>query len=241
LGVVLILAVSALVVQWSAGELRAAPGDRLWIADQLPPVEGRELCNLSWDDGTCESGLGYSAATWSCLVDFNVPTGTAYPVDCSVIGLTVKANSGTAHSFVMYQAGQGPGNGRIAVPLASPIVGTGWCPTNQGWQTRALPSYSAPIMATPNFFAGVYGDLYVGRDTNGLPAGKHWVCASSGAVCYSPTYLAAVGYGGNLMIRVVVEAVSFGWVDCYPDVPIELIFIDGYETGDTTEWSGTTP
>jgi hypothetical protein len=42
------------------------------------------------------------------------------------------------------------------------------------------------------------------------------------------------------MIRVVARYWTLG-EDCPIELPIELIFMDGYETGDTSEWSGAAP
>ncbi len=193
------------------------------IPDELPPVtrgpmtitrdEARAVSILQYDDGTCESGLGLQSGAWSSLVDFDVPT-LCTQAGLSVVGVTVKANSNTANSFVMYQAGAAPGAGRLAIPLSSPLVGNGACPGVQTLQTRAIAPGAAVVNGTDNFFAGVYGSAYIGRDT-GPSAGRLWLCTfGTAASCYSPTYLAGLGFGGNWMIRVAVEDTN-----C---VPVEL-------------------
>lgn len=184
------------------------------IPDVLPPVTrgamsinsepDRAVSVLQFDDGSCEGGLGLTSGSWSSLVDFDVPT-QCVQAGLSVVGVTVKANSNTANSFIMYQAAAAPGTGRVAIPLSSPLVGNGGCPASQTLQTRAIAPGAAVVNGTANFFAGVYGNLFVGRDTNGVPAGRIWLCQNMATACYSPTYLAGLGYGGNWMIRVTVE------------------------------------
>jgi hypothetical protein len=117
------------------------------------------------------------------------------------------------------------------------------------WSTRAI-GYGDAVLPnqwpTGNFFVGVYGNCFIGRDTNGISAGKMWLCTNSATQCYSPTYLAGIGLGGNWMIRVVanVEGPFSYPAGCpydLPSVPIELFFADGYESGDTSAWDGTVP
>lgn len=185
------------------------------IPDVLPPVtrgpmsvipeSGEATSVLQFDDGSCEGGLGLTGGTWSSLVEFDVPTQCTQ-AGLSVVGLTVKANSNTANSFVMYQAGFEPASGRVTIPLSSPLVGNGACPAAQTLQTRTIAPGAAVVNGTANFFAGVNGNLFVGRDTNGAAAGRIWLCTfGTTASCYSPTYLASIGFGGNWMIRVTVE------------------------------------
>lgn len=185
------------------------------VPDELPPVTlgpmtvtrdaERAVSILQFDDGTCEAGLGLTGGTWSSVVNFDVPT-QCLQAGLSVVGVTVKANTNTANSFVMYQAGAAPGSGRVAIPLSSPLVGNGACPGAQSMETRAIAPGAAVVNGTANFFAGVYGNAFVGRDTNGGSAGRLWLCTfATAASCYSPTYLAGLGFGGNWMIRVTVE------------------------------------
>jgi hypothetical protein len=119
-------------------------------------------------------------------------------------------------SFVMYQSGGGvPGSGRVAFPVpGGAMIGNGACPTVQTLQTAAIGTDAAVVDNTTNFFAGLYGNCFMGRDTNGSNMGGMWLCTGSAAGCYSPTYLAGIGFGGNWMIRVTVED-----TDC---VPVEL-------------------
>jgi hypothetical protein len=190
----------------------ADPADAV-IPDTLPEIDRiaigpapgfkQGLILLQYDDGSCEGGLGMTGGVWSSLVDFDLPAGVAFFP--SVVGLSVKANTYTAQSFVLYQAGSTPGVGaRTAIPLAPPIVGDGPCPSTAPLQFRAIPPGAAVITGSQNFFAGVYGNAFLGRDTNGVSAGRMWICTSSAAYCYSPTYLAAIGYGGNWMLRVLI-------------------------------------
>lgn len=194
------------------------------VPDVLPPVTrgpmtitpdpARAISVLQFDDGSCEAGLGLTGGTWSSLVDFDVPT-QCVQAGLSVVGVTVKANTNTANQFVMYQAGAAPGTGRNIFALSSPIVGNGACPGAQALQTRAIAPGAAVVFDTSNFFAGLQGAAFIGRDTNGGSAGRLWLCTfATAASCYSPTYLAGLGFGGNWMIRVTVEDTN-----C---VPVEL-------------------
>ncbi|MCD4751135.1 MAG: hypothetical protein K8R59_17315 [Thermoanaerobaculales bacterium] len=179
------------------------------VPDVLPPVirgdmkvtknAGKATSLLQFDDGTCESGLG--GGTWSSVVDWDVPT-QCIQAGLDIVGLSAKINSNTAWSFVMYQAGAAPTAGRVAIAIA-PMTGTGPCPTNQTIQTRAIGPAAAVVTGTANFYAGVYGSCFPGRDT-GISAGRMWV-ATTGGGGYSPTYLAGAGFGGNWVIRVTVE------------------------------------
>ena len=149
------------------------------VPDQLPPVNlgpmtitpnpDRATSVLQFDDGTCESGLGVGA-TCSSVVNFDVPA-QCVQAGLSVVGFTTKINSGTANNFLMFQAGTAPGAGRVSLPLSSPITGSGPCPTNQGFVTRAIAPGAAVVNGTLNFFAGAYGNMFVGRDT-GPSAGR---------------------------------------------------------------------
>jgi hypothetical protein len=169
---------------------------------------------LQYDDGSCEGGLGLTGGSWSSLVDFDVPT-TYLMGGRSLLAFSVKANTNTAMSFVLYQAGSTPGVGaRTAIPLSPPIIGDGPCPSTAPLQYQAIPPGAAVITNTSNFFAGFFGNAFLGRDTNGVSAGRMWICTSSAAGCYSPTYLASLGFGGNWMIRVTVD--NSGWI------PVEL-------------------
>ena len=183
------------------------------VPDVLPPVErgemtttadARALVLLQYDDGSCESGLG--GGTWSSLVDWDLPTYCGVTTNF-VVGLSAKINTNTAWSFVMYQAGAAPGNGRFATAI-SPMAGTGPCPTAQTIQTRAIGPGVAVVTGTANFYAGVYGNCYPGRDT-GTSHGRMWI-ATTGGGGYSPTYLASIGYGGNWVIRITIEE------NCWP-------------------------
>ncbi len=188
------------------------------VPDVLPPVtrgdmkitknEGRATSLLQFDDGTCESGLG--GGTWSSVVDWDVPT-QCIQAGLDIVGVSAKINTNTAWSFVMYQAGAAPGAGRIAVAV-SPMLPSGPCPTNQTIQTRAIGPAAAVVTGTANFYAGVYGNCFPGRDTS-TSMGRMWI-ATIGGGGYSPTYLAGLGFGGNWVIRVTVED-----QDC---VPVEL-------------------
>jgi len=188
------------------------------VPDVLPPVtlgpmavthdDSRATSLLQFDDGTCESGLG--GGTWDSLVNFDVPT-QCIQGGLSIVGVSAKVNSNTMNSFVWHQSGAAPGVSRAATAV-SPMVGNGPCPTNQTVQTRAIGPGVAVINGTVNFFAGLYGNGYPGRDTNS-DAGRMWIYTTGGGV-FSPTYMAGLGLGGNLIIRVTVEDAN-----C---VPVEL-------------------
>ena len=188
------------------------------VPDTLPPIPqgtmqvtrigGEALSLLQFDDGSCESGLG--GGTWDPLVHFDVPTQCTQ-AGLSIVGVSAKINTNTMLSFVWHQGGAAPGLSRAATPV-SPMAGSGPCPTNQTIQTRAIGPGAAVINGTSNFFAGLYGNAYPGRDT-GSDLGRMWIHTAAGAN-FSPTYLAGLGLGGNFVIRVTVEDAN-----C---VPVEL-------------------
>jgi len=190
------------------------------IPDELPAISrlpgeiipnGDALSTLQYDDGSCENGLGLTGGSWSCLVDFDVPTQCIQP-GLDVVGLSLKGNSNTAFSFVLIQGGAAPTGTRIALAF-TPVVGNGPCPTTQGIQTRSIGPGLAIVSGTQNFFAGVVGNLFCGRDTNSTPAGRIWL-RTSGGFTFSPAYLSGLGFGGNWVLRATVEDAG-----C---VPVEL-------------------
>ncbi len=182
------------------------------VPDTLPPIvradgqvipNGEALSTLVYDDGTCESGLGLSGgATFSSIVDFDVPT-QCIQAGLEIVAVTAKINSNTANSFVMFQAGASPQASRQTAPLAPALGPLGPCPTAQTLQTQFLPA-GLVVTGTQNFFAGVYGGMYVGRDT-GASAGRMWIRTNTTGSTYSPAYLASLGFGGNWVMRVTVE------------------------------------
>lgn len=181
---------------------------------------GETLSVLSFDDGTCESGLG--AGTTQAVtdfVDFDVPTQCAQS-GLQVVGLTTRVNTGqSASQFAFGQSGPTPpiAGGASLVPLTAAIPATGPCPAT-ALTSRALNA-PATITGTANFFAGMQVAGFAGRDTNGPPAGRIWLnCSFCGMTQYSPTDLSGIGLGGNWMIRVTVEDQN-----C---VPVELMGFD---------------
>jgi len=197
------------------------------LSQQLPPVvrgpmtttphDNEALSILSFDDGTCESGLGAGAtALVTDIVDFDVPT-QCIQSGLEVVGVTTRLNTGSAILNFAYAQGAAvppPIGGLGLVPLASAITPFGPCPAT-ALTSRAV-SPAAVITGTNNFFAGVQATGFAGRDTNGPPAGRMWLlCSTCGMTQYTPTYLASIGLGGNWMIRVTVEDAN-----C---VPVELM------------------
>jgi subtilisin-like proprotein convertase family protein len=70
------------------------------------------------------------------------------------------------------------------------------------------------VSAGSNFFFGLQNIGFIGRDTNGAPAGRMWLgCSVCGQTTYSPTDIANIGLGGNFMLRVTVEDVNCGPVE----------------------------
>lgn len=230
LTVVVAVAAAAGTVIWAqaAGEVRAcagcAPPDEV---KDLPPIPrgpmniesvGDALSILSFDDGTCESGLG-AGVTVTDYVDFDVPTQCAQS-GLDIVGLTTRMNTGTATAFALGQAGGSPpGAGGASYPAIAAIGPSGPCPAT-ALVNRAVGPGAAVVTGTSNFFAGLRTpNGFAGRDTNGAPAGRIWlVCGACGMTQYSPTDLANLGLGGNWMIRVTVEDQN-----C---VPVELMGFD---------------
>lgn len=195
------------------------------LTQHLPPVakgpmtvtrstEG--LSVLTFDDGTCEAGLGAGAPVTD-LVEFDVPT-QCIQSGLEIVAITSRMNTGTGTAFAFAQAGATPpaAGATLTAALPSAFSPLGPCPATT-MSSRALAPGAAVITGTSNFFAGLRTpNGYGGRDTNGGSAGRIWLlCAGCGNTQYSPTALSGLGLGGNWMIRVTVEDAN-----C---VPVELM------------------
>ena len=200
--------------------------DAAEIPANLPPIDrGAQtetndaesaLVTLSFDDGTCESGLGIGAPH-TALVDFDVPSQCTQP-GFSIVQLTARVNTGTATAFTLRQSGATPGGVGSGTNVGmTSIFGAGPCPAT-GFTTRGISP--APLVnGTANFFAGVnYGSAggFIGRDTNSTNAMRQWLnCPTCGMTLYSPADITGLGFPGNFLIRVTGEDNN-----C---VPVELI------------------
>jgi len=195
------------------------------LTQVLPPIgkapmtvtrAGDATSILSFDDATCEAGLGAGAIVTD-LVDFDVPTQCVQS-GLEIVAITSRMNTGTGTAFAFSQAGATPpAAGAVSTAaLPSAFAPLGPCPATT-MSSRALASGAAVITGTSNFFAGLRTpNGYGGRDTNGPPAGRIWLlCATCGNTQYTPTALSGFGLGGNWMIRVTVEDAN-----C---VPVELM------------------
>ncbi|MDH3404445.1 MAG: hypothetical protein OEP45_12560, partial [Acidobacteriota bacterium] len=180
--------------------------------ESTPVGEALEI--LSFDDGTCESGLG-AGVTVTDFVEFDVPTCFFDIPD--VVALTSRMNTGTGTAFAFGQAGPAapPANGGLFLPVP-PLPPFGACPATQLTSRSVGP---VEITSTTNFYAGLRTpNGFAGRDTNGPPAGRIWLdCAACGMTQYTPTTLTNLGLGGNWMIRVAVKCQM---------VPVELMGFD---------------
>jgi hypothetical protein len=186
---------------------------------KITPI-GDALSVLSFDDGTCESGLG--AGTTMAVtdyVDFDVPT-QCIQGGLDIVGVTTRVNTGQPAAFFAFgQSGAAapPYLGGTFLPIA-PIPAFGACP-GTALTSRPVGPSAAVITGTANFFAGIQVAGFAGRDTNGPPAGRIWLnCGFCGMTQYTPTTLSGLGLGGNWMIRVTVEDQN-----C---VPVELMGFD---------------
>jgi len=185
------------------------------LPDQLPAIPrgamtitstGEATSVLQFDDGTCEGGLGLTCAPtcfYSSVVDFDVPT-QCIQAGLSIVGLTAKMNTYSGQSLVLFQSGAAPTNGRQLVAIAPAVPSNGVCPTNQGLTARFVSPGAAVINGTANFFAGLFNNGFMGRDT-GSSAGRIWLATPTTGSAYGPTTLAAYGLGGNWLFRVTVE------------------------------------
>jgi hypothetical protein len=223
------LGVAALV---AAGVLVAQDGERVRACDlcappslptSIPPVgkgpmaivDGPEAVSiLQFDDGSCESGLGASTAVTS-YVEFDVPTQCVQG-GLDVIGITSRMNTFNAQNFAWAQGSvSAPMIGQFSSVAITDFVGQGPCPSNFV-ETRTFGPGAAVITGTSNFWAGLFNTGFVGRDSNGPPAGRIWInCPICGMTQYGPATLSGLGLGGNWMIRVTVEDQN-----C---VPVELM------------------
>jgi hypothetical protein len=164
---------------------------------------------LSYDDNTCEGGLGANT-TVSDLVEFDPapPCTNAGPLQ--ILDVTARMDTFTANSFVFFNPGPTPGMANApdqSQVLSSPITGVGACPATGGAVQRVLsPAISFSPGNATNFYAGIKNNGFAGRDSSSAPAGRIWLlCAACGMTQYSPTALTGFGLGGNWMIRVTVE------------------------------------
>jgi len=224
--VAIVLATGGLTTADSPVGLRAYSGGP--IADpftqNLPPVtrgpmtvtrSGEATSVLSFDDGSCEAGLG-AGTTVTDFVDFDVPTQCVQS-GLEIVGLTTRMNTGSGQAFAFGQAGAAPPvpGAASTIALSAAIPGFGPCPATT-LTGRAIAPGAAVITGTANFFAGLVNTGFAGRDTNGPDAGRIWLnCGTCGMTQYTPTDLAGFGLGGNWMIRVTVEDAN-----C---VPVELM------------------
>ena len=200
----------------------AAPPDQL--TKRLPAVVKGDmavttdavkgLSVLSFDDGSCESGLGAGALV-TAIVDFDVPT-QCIQGGLDIVGITARMNSGSAQNFAFGQAGAAPpAAGTLSTAAMTNIGPLGPCPAT-ALTSRSIGPSAAVITGTSNFFAGMVNTGFAGRDSNGPPAGRIWLnCATCGMTQYSPTDISGLGLGGNWMIRVTVEDAN-----C---IPVELM------------------
>ncbi len=162
---------------------------------------GDALSILSFDDGTCESGLGAGTTqAVTDLVDFDVPTQCVQG-GLDIVGVTTRMNTGMSiNQFAFAQAGgtPPPAGGVPTAPLGSAIPAFGPCPAT-ALTSRTVGPGAAVITGTSNFFAGVQASGFVGRDSNGPPAGRIWLnCGFCGMTQYSPTDLSGARIGRQL-------------------------------------------
>jgi len=220
----------------------SAAGNAL-VPRQLPPLPKgamratrkpgavQTLSVLSFDDNTCEGGLG-ALVQVSALVEFDPtpPCTAAGPLQ--ILNVTARMNSGNAQDFVFHVPGATPqpaNNASVTQPLSpGPITPSGACPEVGQLQQRVL---TAPVNVTPgnaaNFFAGIRNTGFAGMDRTPPNANREWMlCENCIDTQYSPAEINAltsggVSLGGNFLIRVTVEDVG-----C---TPVELV---GIEIGD---------
>ncbi|MFN7973530.1 MAG: hypothetical protein U0166_14465 [Acidobacteriota bacterium] len=174
----------------------------------------RAQSTLQFDDGSCESGLG-AASDASSLTEFDVPPQCTQP-GLDIIRITSRMNTYNAQQFVLHQGGGTPNpifNPDFSVAITMNALGA--CPQTTLNQVNIGPG-AAIVNGTTGFFAGMRNTGYVGRDSNGTPAGRIWfLCSVCGMTAYSPAALSGLGLGGNWMIRLTVEDAG-----C---VPVELM------------------
>lgn len=215
---VLGLAVSGVVVGQPDGPKRIsaskdAPAFHGVIPKDLPPVTrgGMNISPgpieatsvLSFDDGSCESGLG-AGVTASSLVDFDVPTQCVQS-GLQIIQMTARMNTFNANAAALHQAGSTPNPATVGADTTRSIslAGLGPCPATTFDTVSFTPM---TVTGTSNFFAGLVHTGWAGRDTNGGSTDRIWFnCAGCGDTQYSPTDLNNIGLGGAHFIRVTVE------------------------------------
>jgi hypothetical protein len=229
--ITLVIAVGATLTAETPRGLRAFAGGPVAepLTEELPPVPRVEMTRtrdfvkalsvLSFDDGSCESGLGASTTmAVTDLVDFTVPT-QCVQAGLDIVGLTTRMNTGMSIGvFAFAQGGPAPpAAGAVpTVALATAIPPLGPCAPSTTLSSRAIGPGAAVITGTSNFFAGMRASGFAARDSNGPPAGRIWLlCSFCGMTQYSPTTLSGLGLGGNWMIRVTVEDAN-----C---IPVELM------------------
>lgn len=227
------------------GRSAALPGHAV-VPRNLPPLPKgavrvtpkpgavQSVSVLSFDDNTCEGGLGAGVQV-STLVEFDPapPCTNAGPLQ--ILNVTARMNTGNAQDFVMHNPGSTPqpaNNASVTQALSTPIPGAAndcTVPQAGGLVQRTL---APPVNVTPgnanNFFAGIRNTGFAAMDRTPPNANRHWLlCAACADTQYSPAEINALttgsgqSLGGNYMIRVSVENVG-----C---TPVEL---QGFEVSD---------
>ena len=228
---IVVIAFGGVLTAQTVSRLRAFDGGPpAEMTDNLPPVTRgpmtitpgtlRGTSILSFDDSSCESGLGAGTTAFvTDLVQWDVPT-QCNQAGLEVVGVTTRMNTGQPITrFAWAQSGATvtiPDVSTLGISAINPIgpCSTAGSPTIT---SRVVPA-GAVISGTSNFFAGVRAQGFVGRDTDGIPAGRIWLlCATCGMTQYTPTTLTGIGLGGNWFIRVTVEDQN-----C---IPVELMEI----------------
>jgi len=124
-------------------------------------------------------------------------------------------------------------DGSLILPVLEYSHGSGRCSINGGYRYRGLLSYD------------LYGDYIFGD----YCTGEIWAATVDATGAWSSTLLTTVGASFSLTTfgededgEIYVGSIAGGMVYKIVDTaPVELLFVDGFESGDTSAWADTVP
>ena len=195
----------------------------------LPPGAGAQQVVVQNDSVTdfgqavVQTGFvaGESAAAWLT----SPCAGQIVTVQVAWLSATGTASDVLGDSITIFEAGTFPVPGSELASIIGPVMVDGYF--NEFTLTTPVPVVLDEVFVVAFKFDQSpipgYGPSVV-TDTDGCQAGKNGIFAIPPSIWYNACTL---GVTGDFAIRAVVDCVD------------PLIFADGFESGNTTAWSGT--